>query len=143
MEPVTGPDGAPAGVTAAADIGARPVDAIEATRDEFRQRVQIVEQFQGYAFFVLGPEISQALGISAAGLASLVALKVVANSVSELPMARLVQARPRRGLVAVASAFAWSVITLFTGFVINAAGMLFVLVADGCRPDRWTPSTSR
>jgi ABC-type branched-subunit amino acid transport system ATPase component/sugar phosphate permease len=166
MEPATGPDSAPAEVTAAADIGTRPVDAIEATRDELRQRaraavgvtgetaspplwrairacgvgwypmvavgiLQIVEQFQGYAFFVLGPEISQALGISAGGLAGLVSLKVVANSVSELPMARLVQARPRRGLVALTTAFAWSVITLFTGFVINAAGMLLVLVADG------------
>src|SRR4029077_8668157 len=37
----------------------------------------------------------------------------------------------RRGLLAVATAFAWSIVTLFTGFVIRAISLLAVLVADG------------
>ncbi|MBI4729973.1 MAG: MFS transporter [Acidobacteria bacterium] len=91
----------------------------------------IVDEFQGYGFFVLGPEISRTLGISAGMLAALVALKTVAMTLAALPMAALVQRRAGRNTVAVTTAFAWSVATMFTGFVAGAWGLLLVMLADG------------
>lgn len=91
----------------------------------------IVDEFQGFGFAVLGPEISRAIGVSKGGLAGLLALKTVAITLAALPMAAWVQKRPRRAFLAVATAFAWAATTLFTGFVTSSIGMLFILLADG------------
>ncbi len=91
----------------------------------------IIDQFQGYALFVLGPEISSSLGISRGALGGLAALKVLAISVATLPMAAFVQKKARRAVVSIVTAFAWSTTTIFTGFVINVWGMLTVMLADG------------
>ncbi|MBA3652615.1 MAG: MFS transporter [Actinobacteria bacterium] len=91
----------------------------------------IVDQFQGFAFFVLGPEISAALGISKSQLAALSALKTLAITLATLPMAAFVQRRARRGVVSVVTGMAWSVMTLFTGFVYSSWHLLLVLVGDG------------
>lgn len=91
----------------------------------------IIDEFQGYGFLVLGPEVSRALGISAAGLAAILALKTLAISLATLPMAAYVQKVPRRAAVAISMAFLWSVATLGTAFVASVWGLLFILVADG------------
>src|SRR5581483_2530443 len=91
----------------------------------------VVDQFQGYAFFVLGPEISRALGIGRSGLAGLAALKTLAISVAAFPMAAFVQRTPRRALVSIVTGFAWGAMTMLTGFVVNAVGMAAILVGDG------------
>ncbi len=91
----------------------------------------IVDEFQGYAFLVLGPEISATLGISRSVLGGIQALKLLAITLAALPMAAYVQRIPRRGVVAIVSAFAWSTMTLFTGFVANAWGMVTNLLGDG------------
>lgn len=91
----------------------------------------IIDEFQSYGFFVLGPEISRGLGISKTGLAAIAALKTVAIAVATLPMAAYVQHRPRRALVSIITAFAWSITTLFTGFVTSAVGLMLIVLADG------------
>jgi ABC-type branched-subunit amino acid transport system ATPase component len=95
--------------------------------------LHIASKFQGYGFFVLGPNISQALGLSAGGLAALVSLKLICNALAELPTARLVQRRPRRGLISVATGFGWSIVTVLTGFVTTPAALLGVLAVDGAQ----------
>lgn len=91
----------------------------------------VVDQFQGYAFFVLAPEISRALGISRAGLAGLTALEGLAGTLATLVVATVVQKRPRRGIVSIIAGFGWSLATLFTGFVRSGWGLGAVLVGDG------------
>ena len=91
----------------------------------------IIDEFQSYAFLVLGPEISASLGISRGSLGAIVALKTLAIMVAALPMAALVQRRARRAVISIGTAFAWSVATLGSGFVRSATALTGVLVADG------------
>ena len=91
----------------------------------------IVDQFQGFAFSILGPEISRSLGVSKGLLAFLVLIKTITITFASLPMAAFVQGKPRRAFLAKISGAAWSVATFASGFVINVWGLLLVLVADG------------
>jgi ABC-type branched-subunit amino acid transport system ATPase component/MFS family permease len=91
----------------------------------------IVDQFQGHAFSVLGPDVARSLGMSKAAVGAAVSLKLAALSLATLPMAAYVQNRPRRHTVSIVTAFAWSIITLSTGFVTGFAGLLAVLLLDG------------
>lgn len=91
----------------------------------------IVDTFQGYAFTVLAPDISRALGISIGVIGAAVALKGLATAVSPLGIARLAQNGHHRALLCLVTGIAWSVITLFTGFVTALIGLIFILVLDG------------
>lgn len=91
----------------------------------------VVDQFQAFAFLVLGPEVSEALGIGKSTLAALLSLKTLAFTLAALPMAAYVQKHARRALISVVTGFAWGVMTLFTGFVTTVWQMLIVLVGDG------------
>ncbi len=91
----------------------------------------IVDELQGYAFYVLGPEIGNTLGIGKGALAGLSTLKILAITLATLPTAAYIQRRGRRGLISSVSAFAWSTLTLLTGLVSNAWGLAGVLLADG------------
>src|SRR5581483_4437634 len=91
----------------------------------------VVDQFQSWGFFILGPEISWALGVGRGTLTFLVLLKTLAVMLASLPMAAFVQNRPKRDVVAKITAFGWAAATLFSGFVINVWGVLLVLVTDG------------
>ena len=91
----------------------------------------VVDQFQTYAFTVLTPDISRALGLSLGVIAGVIALKTLAILVAPLPIAWLSQARSRRALLCVATGLAWSVMTLFTGFVTSLIALILVLVVDG------------
>lgn len=91
----------------------------------------MIDELQGYGFSVLGPEVSRTLGVTARGLAAVLALKTLAVSLATLPIAAYVQKRPRRAGISVVTAFGWSTMTLFTGFVANVWGLLANLVADG------------
>ncbi len=91
----------------------------------------IVDEFQRYAFFVLGPEISRTLGISKQLLGTLVVVELLALTLATLPMAAYVQKRPRRGAISVVTAFVWSTVQGLTAFVANAWGLLLVLVVHG------------
>ena len=91
----------------------------------------VVDNFQGHAFSILGPDVARSLGMSKAAVGAAVALKLVALSVATLPMAAYVQNHPRRHTVSIVTAFAWSIVTLSTGFVTGFAGLLAVLLLDG------------
>jgi ABC-type branched-subunit amino acid transport system ATPase component/sugar phosphate permease len=91
----------------------------------------IVDTFQSYAFQVLSPDISRGLGISIGSIAGIGALYQFSLLVSPLGAARLAQHSRRRALLCVSTGLAWSVTTLFTGFVTSLAGLLVILVFDG------------
>jgi ABC-type branched-subunit amino acid transport system ATPase component/MFS family permease len=91
----------------------------------------VVNQFQDYGFFVLGPEISRALSISAGGLAALAAIKALSLTLATLPISAAVQRRARRAFIAITTAFVWGVVTLATGLVRSWIALLLVLVIDG------------
>jgi ABC-type branched-subunit amino acid transport system ATPase component/MFS family permease len=91
----------------------------------------IVDTFQGYAFTVLTPEISRALGLSLAAIAGARTLAFLSSILAPLPMAALAQRRGRRAVLCIVTGVAWSVITLFTGFVTSLLALIAVLVFDG------------
>jgi len=89
------------------------------------------DTFQSYAFTVLTPEISRTLGISVVAVATARSLQGLAVAVAPLPIASLTQNRARRALLCIATGVIWSLITLFTGFVISLAGLVAILALDG------------
>lgn len=91
----------------------------------------VVDQFQGYLFTVLTPDIARSLGLSVAAIAGMRTLQALAHAVSPLPMAALTQNRPWRAALCILTAFGWSLITAGTGLVVNLWGLGIVLVADG------------
>lgn len=93
--------------------------------------LSIVDTFQSYAFSVLTPEISRALGVDKGAIAGVIALKTVAVAVAPLPVAALAQRKARRALLSIISAFLWSLVAISTGFVTLIWGLLFVLILDG------------
>ena len=93
--------------------------------------LSIVDSFQAYAFSVLTPEISRALGVGKGAIAGVIALKTLAVSLAPLPVAALAQRRARRALLSIISAFLWSAVAISTGFVTLIWGLLLVLVLDG------------
>jgi ABC-type branched-subunit amino acid transport system ATPase component/sugar phosphate permease len=93
--------------------------------------LSVVDTFYAYAFTVLTPEISETLGIGAGVIALLLVGKTLAGVVAPLPMAALVQRRPRRAFLIMLTAAGWAVATVYTGFVTGVFLLLAVLVFDG------------
>ena len=93
--------------------------------------LSIVDTFQTYAFSVLTPEISAALGIGRGAVAGILAIKTLAAAVAPLPFAALVQRRARRAILCIATGVLWSIFAMATGFATAVWGLLFVLVIDG------------
>ena len=92
----------------------------------------VADTFQSYAFIVLTPEISTTLGASVAAITAALSLQRLAISVAPLPVAALAQQRrPHRALLCVSTGLAWSLMTLFTGFVASLAGLIIILLLDG------------
>ena len=91
----------------------------------------VADGFQSYGFTVLTPEISTALGISVGAIAAARALQTFAIGIAPLPIAALSQSKSRRAMLCIVTGLAWSVITLFTGFVTSMVALLLVLFLDG------------
>ena len=91
----------------------------------------VADTFQSYAFTVLTPEISRTIGISVAAIAGARALQGLAVAVAPLPVAALTQHRARRALLCISTGVAWSVMTLYTGFVTSLLGLIGILCLDG------------
>jgi len=91
----------------------------------------IVDTFQSYAFTVLTPDISHSLGLSLTAIGLARALAFVAAAVAPLPMAAFSQRRGIRALLCIITGLVWSVLTLFTGFVLSLAALIFLLLFDG------------
>src|SRR4051794_6711210 len=93
--------------------------------------LSIVDTFRAYAFAVLAPEISRALGIGKGVIAGVIALKTLAIAIAPLPMAALAQRHARRAFLCVATGVIWSVFAIATGFTTLIWGLMAVLVVDG------------
>jgi ABC-type branched-subunit amino acid transport system ATPase component/MFS family permease len=91
----------------------------------------IADQFQSYAFTVLTPDISRALGLSIAAIAGARTLQFLAVALAPLPIAAVTQQRRTRALACILTGLGWSLITLFTGFVTSLLALLAVLAFDG------------
>ena len=91
----------------------------------------MADSFQTYAFTVLTPEISRTLGIGFGAITGARALQFLSQQASPLPMAWLSQHKARRALLCLTTGAVWSVITLFTGLVTSALGLIGILVLDG------------
>jgi sugar phosphate permease len=90
-----------------------------------------IDEWQGVAFGILGPDIARTLGLSKGAIAAMGAVKALAIALATLPMAAYVQNRPRRAAIAIVCAFGWATVTLFTGFVNGVILLLVVLLLDG------------
>lgn len=93
--------------------------------------LSIMDQLQGYAFTVLTPDMSRALGLSLGAIAGIRTLQALANALSPLPFAWLTQTRPRRALLSITTGIGWSMIAFGNGLVVNSWGLALVLVMDG------------
>ncbi len=91
----------------------------------------LVDGFQGYAFQVLAPDISRALGVSIGAIAAAAALRTFAVALAPLPMAAMSQRAGRRALICIVTGLIWSLTTLMTGFVTALASLIAILVIDG------------
>jgi ABC-type branched-subunit amino acid transport system ATPase component/sugar phosphate permease len=91
----------------------------------------VVDNFQAFAFTVLTPEVSRALGLSLAAIAAARTLAFLAIILAPLPMAALSQRRGHRAMLCILTGLGWSVMTMFTGFVTSLLGLMVVLVLDG------------
>ena len=92
--------------------------------------LSIIDTFQVYAFGVLAPEISRAIGVGRGAIAGLIALKTLAVALAPLGMAALAQ-RPRRALLCLVTALVWSVATIGLGFTTTLLGVAVILLVDG------------
>jgi ABC-type branched-subunit amino acid transport system ATPase component/sugar phosphate permease len=90
----------------------------------------IVDTFQAYAFTVLTPNLTHALGLSLGGIAFARALAFLAQTIAPVPMAALSRYM-NRALLCIITAAAWSTITLLTGFCVSLLALTAVLVLDG------------
>ncbi|MFN2595094.1 MAG: MFS transporter [Actinomycetota bacterium] len=91
----------------------------------------VVDQYLLSGFSILGPDIARSVGISTSAVGVVVAFDTVAAALAGLLMSAYVQNRPRRALVCIVTAFAWSVATLGMGFVVAIGGLFLMLVLDG------------
>jgi ABC-type branched-subunit amino acid transport system ATPase component/predicted MFS family arabinose efflux permease len=89
------------------------------------------DQLQGYAFVVMAPDISRALGISIGAIAAARAAYSLAFCAAPLPMAWLAQNRARRAMLCIVTGALWSLLTLYTGFVTSLLGLVLILIFDG------------
>ena len=91
----------------------------------------VIDSLHAYGFAVLAPEISRSLGVGKGAVAGVLAFKTFALSVAPLPIAALVQRKPRRALVSVLTAVVWSIASIATAFVMTIWSLLGVLAVDG------------
>lgn len=122
---VTGADTAPPLLRTlrANKIGLYPIAALGV--------LAIADKFQGYAFSVLAPDISEALGLSLGAVAGMRTVQALSNTISPLGFAALTQTRARRALLCIATAVAWSMVAFGNGLVVNLTGLALVLALDG------------
>ncbi|HEX3706438.1 MAG TPA: MFS transporter [Mycobacteriales bacterium] len=91
----------------------------------------VCDGFQGTALVILSPNVGAAIGIGIAGITAARAIGSLAATASPLPMAALAQHKARRAVLSIVTGVLWSITTLFTGFIISAAGLVVILVLDG------------
>jgi ABC-type branched-subunit amino acid transport system ATPase component/MFS family permease len=90
-----------------------------------------VDQLSTQGLTIMGPEISGALGIPRGTYALVLLLKTIVVAVVSLPLAAAVQRRARRAFVCIATAFAWTVLTALSGYVVSVWGLLILSLGAG------------
>jgi MFS family permease len=90
-----------------------------------------VNSFQGYALSVLSPDIARSLGLGIGALIAARSLSFFAIALSPLPMAWLAQRKAWRGMLSILTGVAWSLLTIYTGWIVGIAGLVIVLIFDG------------
>jgi ABC-type branched-subunit amino acid transport system ATPase component/MFS family permease len=90
-----------------------------------------VDQLQTSVMTIMGPEITGALGIPRSTFAAAVLVKTLVVTLAMLPIAAVVQRKARRAAVCVATAYAWSVLTGMTAFVVSVWGLVLVSALAG------------
>ena len=93
--------------------------------------MSIVQAFGPLAFALQSPDIAQALGISVSVIATINLLSVLASTIATLPVAALVQNRPRRAFLSISAAIVGAFFVAATGYVINEWGLALVLIVSG------------
>ncbi|MGW1616742.1 MFS transporter [Streptomyces sp. NPDC002285] len=128
---------------ALARIGVTGDDRTERFRDLMRQHdlriyplaalgiLSVVDTFFTFAQGVLTPEISRSLGLSTGAIATVFAVQGLALALAPLPMSVLSQRTARRALLCLVTAFLWSVLTIYSGFVTSVVGLAVVLALNG------------
>lgn len=91
----------------------------------------VMDQLQGYAFTVLTPDISRALGLTMGAIASMRTLQALTAALSPLPFAWLTQTRARRALLSIVTGIGWSMVAFGNGLIVNLWGLALVLAMDG------------
>lgn len=91
----------------------------------------VMDQLQGFAFTVLTPDMSRALGLSLGAIAGMRTLQALTNALSPLPFAWLTQSRARRALLSIVTGIGWSMVAFGNGLVVNLWGLALVLAMDG------------
>lgn len=91
----------------------------------------VMDQLQGYAFTVMTPDMSRALGLSLGAIAGMRTLQALTHALSPLPFAWLTQTRPRRALLSIVTGVGWSMVAFGNGLVVNLWGLALVLAMDG------------
>ena len=104
-------------------IGLYPLVALSA--------LTIADTSHSYAFYVLAPDISRALGVGRATVTGIIAIKTLSLALAPLPMAALVQRVPRRALLCILTGILWSLISIWTGYVTAVSALLIALMLDG------------
>ncbi|GII91924.1 MFS transporter [Sinosporangium siamense] len=91
----------------------------------------VVDNFMTQAFGVVAPEVSRSLGVDAGTLSAIVAAQSIAAGVGPLILAAALRRYPRRVRIALATAFGWSITTLFTGLVQGPAALTALMLING------------
>jgi ABC-type branched-subunit amino acid transport system ATPase component len=108
---------------AGSDVGMYPAIALGA--------LVTVDQLQTSVLTIMGPEVSGALGIPRTTFAAAILVKTLVVTLTMLPIAAVVQRNARRAAVCIATAYAWSILTGMTGFVVSVWGLVLVSALAG------------
>lgn len=85
----------------------------------------------GHALIVLLPEIGRTLGVGPGAMAAILTGKALLGAVVALPLARLVQQRPFRALLAVGGAAVVAVLVALTAWVVRPGELAVTMLAIG------------
>jgi len=86
--------------------------------------------FFAYGFDVVSPDVSRSLGLSLGTIAAIKSLGALCLTLSGIPIAWLAQKKARRAFLSIITGIAWSLLTIYAGFITGAAALIFIVVFD-------------
>ncbi|WP_283132744.1 MFS transporter [Rhizohabitans arisaemae] len=91
----------------------------------------VVDGFQTQVFTVLTPEISADLGVDLGTISGVIGVQGVAAGLAPFAIAAMLRRYPHRVRLALATGFAWSATTLFTGMVHGPGSLAALMLVNG------------